>query len=43
MRQTRDLGVEIRMAEESYRLAFRSDDVEIVYLLGRRGDDTVKG
>ena len=43
MRQTRDLGVEIRIAEESYRLAFRSDDFEIVHLLGRRGDDAVEG
>lgn len=42
MRQTRNLGVEIRVAEESYGLAPGNDGFELVDPLRRRGNDAVE-
>jgi len=43
MGQTRNLCVEVGVAEECYRLTLRSDDFEVADFLRGRGDDAVEG
>lgn len=43
MGQTRNLRVEVWITEESYRLTLGGDGLEVIELLGRRGDDSMEG